>query len=317
VIRRFLRHVRTLWPGATILAPLPFVAHAAWAIWVGRFRWENGALLVVIVVLFVTGPRTRRFLVGVYPLALVGLLYSVMKVFQNAGVSPSTIHLCDLRRHELALFGLMTRGGRRITLHDWFQAHPSRILDLLCAIPYGTFIFVCIACAAWLYARDYVAMKRFTWSFFVLNVAGFATYHLYPAAPPWYFHAHGCRIDMLAPASEGPNLARVDAMLHMRYFAGMYGRASDVFGAMPSLHVAYPLLVAIEGWHTFGPGLRAASVAFYGSMCFAAVYLDHHWVLDVVAGSAYCVAVAAAMHTVTRSSADAVVDAVGAVRSAS
>ena len=28
-------------------------------------------------------------------------------------------------------------------------------------------------------------MRRFAWTFFFLNVAGFLTYHLYPAAPPW------------------------------------------------------------------------------------------------------------------------------------
>jgi membrane-associated phospholipid phosphatase len=168
-------------------------------------------------------------------------------------------------------------------------------------VPYATFIFVCIACAVWLYLRDYPAMLRFTWSFFAINVAGFATYHLYPAAPPWYYHAYGCHVDMMARASEGPNLARVDALLPVPYFAGMYGRASDVFGAMPSLHVAYALLVAIEGWATFHSAFRAAAVLFYVTMCFAAVYLDHHWVLDVVAGSFYCVVIVVGARWVSRS----------------
>jgi membrane-associated phospholipid phosphatase len=86
----------------------------------------------------------------------------------------------------------------------------------------------------------------------------------------------------------------------------MYGRASDVFGAMPSLHVAYPLLVLIEGWATFRPVVRAAAGAFYVAMCFAAVYLDHHWVLDVVAGTAYCLVVAVAARAVSRRAADPV-----------
>ena len=61
------------------------------------------------------------------------------------------------------------------------------------------------------------------WSFFVLNIAGFVTYHLYPAAPPWYFHLHGCTVDLAAPASAGPNLTRVDAWLGISYFAGFTG----------------------------------------------------------------------------------------------
>jgi membrane-associated phospholipid phosphatase len=124
-------------------------------------------------------------------------------------------------------------------------------------------------------------------------------------------------VDLLAHASEGPNLARVDALIGVPYFHGMYGRASDVFGAMPSLHVAYALLVVIEGWASFGAGLRAAAVAFYLSMCFAAVYLDHHWVLDVVAGSAYCVAVAVVAHRFPRRAPVRICEAREAIRGAS
>src|SRR5262249_7012475 len=107
-------------------------------------------------------------------------------------------------------------------------------------------------------------------------------------APPWYFHTHGCVVDVLAKASEGPNLRRVDEMLGVSYFAGMYGRSSDVFGAVPSLHVAYPLLIALVGWHRMKLVGRVLAIVFLLSMCFAAVYLDLHWVVDVVLGLVYC-----------------------------
>ena len=288
-----MTHLRNLWPGWTILTPLPFFAHAASAVWRHAFHWDNAALLVLVVVLFAVGPRTKRLFLGAYPIGLVALFYDSMRVVQNVGVTPDTVHVCDLRAHELALFGL-EMNGQRVTFHDWFQAHPSPVLDGLCAIPYGTFIFVCIACAVWLYIRDYPRMVRFTWCFFALNVCGFVTYHLYPAAPPWYFHAHGCAVDVLAHASEGPALARVDARLGIHYFAGMYGRSSSVFGAMPSLHCAYAFIVALEGWAVFSRAWRAASVGFFALMCFSAVYLDHHWVLDAIAGVIYCLVVVGA-----------------------
>jgi membrane-associated phospholipid phosphatase len=190
--------------------------------------------------------------------------------------------------------------GERVTFHDWFVAHPSPYLDALCAIPYATFILVCIACAIWMFFRDYGRMLRFTWCFLALNVAGFVTYHLYPAAPPWYFHAHGCAVDLLAHASEGPALARVDARLGIHYFAGMYGRSASVFGAMPSLHCAYACIVALEGWAVFGWVARVASCAFFALMCFSAVYLDHHWVLDVLAGVIYAVIVVMVARALTQ-----------------
>ncbi len=290
MMARFVRHLRSLWPGWAILTPLPFLVHAIWAGTRAQFHWENGAVLGLVLALFCIGPRSQRLLLGAYPVGLVGVLYDSMKVVENVGLSPNEVHLCDLRAHELSLFGVMMN-GERVTLHDWFQAHSSPVLDVICAIPYGTFIFVCAACAVWLYVRDYPRMVRFAWCFFALNLAGFVTYHVYPAAAPWYYHAHGCDIDMQAVASEGPNLARVDAALGIPYFAGMYGRASDVFGAMPSLHVAYALIVVIEGWAVMHAAWRGASVAFFVLMCFAAVYLDHHWVLDELAGAVYCLGV--------------------------
>jgi membrane-associated phospholipid phosphatase len=51
------------------------------------------------------------------------------------------------------------------------------------------------------------------------------------------------------------------------------------------LHAAYSTLVACIAW-PLGGWLRAATVAFAVSIAFAAVYLRHHYILDVVAGAA-------------------------------
>jgi hypothetical protein len=186
-----------MWPGWTVLAPLPFLADSVWAFARGQGHWENVAVLAVVLALFAGGPATKKLFVGAYPFGLVGLLYDSMRLVEHVGVSPDTVHLCDLRAREAALFGVTTGGGgQRGTVHDWLQAHWSPALDRLCAIPYATFIFVCVACAVWLYIRDYPRMVRFTCCFLALNVAGFVTYHVYPAAPPWYFHTHGCVVDV-------------------------------------------------------------------------------------------------------------------------
>jgi inositol phosphorylceramide synthase catalytic subunit len=239
-----------------------------------------------------------RIAVGALPLGLVALVYAAMGKVRNVGVSPASVHLCDLRAREVALFGI-SMNGARVTPNDWWQAHSSRALDAVCAVPYATFVLVCAAFAVWLYGRDYARMVRFGWCFLALNLAGFATYHLYPAAPPWYCHAHGCTVDVSAMASEGPALARVDAWIGVPYFASMYSRSSAVFGAIPSLHVAYALLVVLEGWDVLPGAWRAASAAFFALMCFAAVYLDHHWVEDVIAGAVCSVVVASVARAVT------------------
>jgi inositol phosphorylceramide synthase catalytic subunit len=285
-LARVYRHMRELWPRWTFLPPLPFLVALAVSIVRGDTRWEHVGLIGVVLFLAYTNRTTKKLFVGLFPMGLVALFYDAMRLVKNWGVSESSVHLCDLRAAEQRFFGLS--GGR--TLQDWFQAHATPVADLFFAIPYGTFIFVVMGFSVWLYFRDFPTMQRFNWLFLLMNVMGFVTYHLFPAAPPWYFHAHGCVVDVLARANEGPNLARVDAMLGMNYFHGMYGRSSDVYGAIPSLHVAYPLVIVLEGWRLFGTFWRAASLSFFVSMCVAAVYLDHHWVIDVIVGLAYALA---------------------------
>ncbi len=285
-IPRPIRHVGRLWPAGGWLLPLPFALWGVSRLAVGEVRWEQIALMVVMPALAYFSDRTRALFLAVFPLALLGLTYDGMRYVREVGLSPARVHVCDLRAIEVSFFG---RGGR--TVQDWLQAHPNAWLDRICAVPYGTFLFVTVGFALFLYARaPREAVLRFGWTFFSMSLAAFVVYHLYPAAPPWYFHAHGCAVDLTTQASEGPNLARVDAWLGVAFFRGMYGRASDVFGSVPSLHVAYPLLILLEGWRWLRPGGRACGVVFAVWMAVAAVYLDHHWIVDVVLGWIDCLA---------------------------
>ncbi len=284
LIRAAVGHVARLWPGGGWLLPLPLVLWCGSRLAAHEVRWEQVALIVAMPALAYGSARTRGLFLATYPLALLGLAYDVMRYVKDVGVSSARVHVCDLRAIDAALFGRPDW-----TVHDWFQAHPTPWLDRICAVPYGTFLFATVGFALLLYARaPRDAALRFGWTFFAVSIMGFVTYHLYPAAPPWYFHTHGCAVDLAAHASEGPNLARVDAWLGVRFFSGLYGRASDVFGCVPSLHVAYPLLIALEGWRWLRPLGKACAIGFAAWMSFAAVYLDHHWVIDVVLGWLYC-----------------------------
>lgn len=264
---------------------IPFVGWAAFMLARGTSRAEHVALPVLVVILAVGADWTRRLLAGLYPFALVGLLYDAMGIV-GPRAADAHILLCDLRSLEARLFGYSSNGSLH-TVHDWLQPRANLALDLYFAVPYGTFIFVTIAFAALAFKRSPETFSRFGWMFLILNVMGFVTYRLLPAAPPWYFHLRGCDVDLLQRASRGPNLARVDAFLGTPYFASMYARSANVFGALPSLHVTYPLLIVLEGRGVLGRGMRIASVAYFLSMCVAAVYLDHHWVIDVLLGVAF------------------------------
>jgi inositol phosphorylceramide synthase catalytic subunit len=296
-MNRVREHLRSLGPTWTHFAALPLMAYAFYVFVIrGEHRWEMLALFVVIPSLGFYSQRTRRLYVGIYPMWLTAVLYDSMRFVRNVGLSVDRVHVCDLRQHELDLFGI-TSNGTRMTLQDFFLTHKSSFLDAYCAIPYGTFIYVSVIFATFLYFKDFIAIQRYTWTFFAMNIAAYITYHVYPAAPPWYIHAHGCATDLSVHASAGTHLAHVDDMLGFDYFSAFYGRSADVFGAVPSLHVAYPLLIVIEGWRHFRTLGRSLACLYAGSMIFAAVYLDHHWVIDVILGLTYATSIHLAIRT--------------------
>ena len=276
------------------IASAPFVLWPLYLLVRGEMRPEHVAFMVGIPSLAFT---RRRLFTGLLPTGLVAFLYDVMRFAKDVGLRADRVLLCDLRAAEVALFGVTLADGTRGTVHDAIQRRPPVVLlDALCAVPYATYLLSTVAAAVFLYRHDFARLQRFTWTFFLLNLAGFATHHAFPAAPPWYFHARGCVVDVAARPFAGPNLLRVDALLGVDYFRGFYGRSSETFGALPSLHVAYPALLTLESWPYLSRPLRAAAVGYAALMCFAAVYLDHHWVLDVLLGLAY----AAALHGLVR-----------------
>lgn len=274
------------------LGAAPFVLWGAWLISRGDVRWEVLALMALAPSLVLVSDTSRRLFRALLPVGLVALLYDAMRLVKHVGVTVERVHVCDLRAIEMSLFSV-TVDGRAGTVHDWIQLHPSRLFDALFAVPYGTYIYSVLAMAVFLYPRDFERMQRFTWTFLALNVAGFITYKVYPAAPPWYFHTHGCAVDLSTTPSEGPSLARVDQMLGFPYFHGLYGRSSNVFGAVPSLHVTYPSLLALEGWKHLRLPLRALAATYAALMIVGAVYLDHHWIVDVLLGLAYTLVIRA------------------------
>jgi membrane-associated phospholipid phosphatase len=118
-----------------------------------------------------------------------------------------------------------------------------------------------------------------------MNVMGFITYYIYPAAPPWYVIHYGLGPAHMFIGAEPSAAMRFDTLFGTHFFDTMYGNSVDVYGAFPSLHVAYPLLVA---WAALVmKRFRVPAIAFYFLMCFSAVYLQHHYIIDILLGSTY------------------------------
>jgi membrane-associated phospholipid phosphatase len=270
------RWLRSVTPHALVTAGLVFLAVAS------NFRFEYVAVAGFWGGLAVAGPRARRFLTLAVPVLLVGILYD--KILPVLAPYRLEVHIADLYETERRLFGIATARGTEIP-SEWLGRHTSPILDIPCGFAYFAYMYQSFIVAGWLYFVDEDRTSRFTWAFLACNIIGMMCELLFPSAPPWYVAQYGlgpARMDAVASAAGA---ARFDAIFGIHYFASFYGRSKDVFGAMPSLHMAYPTLVLMAVWNVRPRWVRVGAAVFAALMAFAAVYLNHHYVLDVIAGA--------------------------------
>ncbi len=249
------------------------------------------------------GPRGRQVLLFLLPFILTGVIYDSQRYWgPNVRGAP---HIAEPYLLERSLFGIPSDGGP-LTLNEWFGLHLHPVLDFIAGGAYLTFIGIFMVVALLLTLRvnragvaagaedvrdDWSPERRFwtaqtlVWCFLVVNIVGYATWYLYPAAPPWYIEAYGLETVLLDVPGSPARTARFDNLLGTSFFAGMYGYESNAFGAIPSLHISYPTLSVFFAFRL--GALRTLTVAFLAVMCFAAVYLNHHYVIDVVLGVLY------------------------------
>lgn len=138
---------------------------------------------------------------------------------------------------------------------------------------------VAIGVVIWLRSRR--VFWRYVLSVMVVFYLGFAGYVLYPAAPPWMAGQH----EIIPPVH------RVAVETLQRFPAAApiglaYNRFSaNEVAAMPSLHAAVPVLLALVLIRLYGRWALPA-LLYPLTMGFNLVYLGEHYVVDVLAGYA-------------------------------
>jgi membrane-associated phospholipid phosphatase len=226
------------------------------------------------------------FLGHIAPIFAAGLVYELLRpLFHYRGA----IHVGDLFGYEARLFSVSTADGPR-AISEVISRHTSPWLDAACGATYFFFLAEVLAVATVLFIRARPKALELSLGFLVVNLVGWSIWFVYPAAPPWYVDQFGTGPALLDVVSSPAGLARVDAWLGLPLATTFYSKSANVFGAMPSLHVAYATLAAfiaapLGGW------LRVGTVAFALSMAFSAIYLRHHYLLDVLAGASIAVLV--------------------------
>jgi len=270
------RMERRLWPAAVGLLYIAAVAL------LGGLRVDH-VLVGLLGLLDLYNERTRSFLRQFFPFILTGAIYDSMRYFYWPAID-GRVNVAGPYVLERSWFGIGA-----LTPNEWFLEHHWPALDLACGFAYLVYVGEYLAVALLLFfgRREHV-LRKLALAFLVVNLLGFITYFVYPAAPPWYVAGYGLGPARMDVHSFAAAASRFDEILGTHFFDQIYGRGVDVYGAYPSLHVAYPLLAV---WAVFRvPRLRWArspAIAFFFLMCLSAVYLQHHYVVDVLLGVAY------------------------------
>jgi hypothetical protein len=142
----------------------------------------------------------------------------------------------------------------------------------------------------WHTTDDRKMFYRFVYTLTTLNVLALVTFMLYPAAPPWYVMKQGFILPNVkfdyGIFSAGA-LINVDNMMQLKFFTTLWDNFnSNLFAAIPSLHGAYPVVISYFGYKKFQT--KPILWALYPiSTWFSAVYLNQHYIIDLIIGAVY------------------------------
>ena len=206
---------------------------------------------ILLLALVIMNPRVRTFAIDFAPFLVLLISYDTLRNFAD-NLSASDIHITDMIRWERSLFGGALPG--RVLQTTLTDKPYTLALDVLTNTLYLSHFLTPVITAIFLWRRRKTDYWAFAITLLLMSFAGFATFVAFPAAPPWWATHHG-------------------------YLPG---------AAMPSLHTAYPTLIALVCVAVWGRKALPVLLLPLG-VAFSTFYLGHHWVIDALAGAGYAV----------------------------
>jgi membrane-associated phospholipid phosphatase len=248
-------------------------------------------MLLAIPAALLAAERGRRFFLDWMPLFAFWLGYDRLRLVQPYLLSRVAVDMPF--KIEGWIFGWWFAGeAPPHALRVWLASHAgdffAAAISLLAQLLYLSHIFIFPALMLfWWFKSEWFQgnrenFTRYVKAFTVLHALAILCYLLMPVAPPWWVSLYG----NAQPSAE--LLAQVDmaAAMDGAIVQRMIGAAPMWFGAVPSLHGAYPVLFFLLAWRQRNHWLLTL-IAIYGAMMWAAtVVLNQHYIIDLLAGAA-------------------------------
>lgn len=270
---------KSSWKGISIVMMLS-VLYLLYSYYSIGIRNDQLMLVTLVNVTYVLNGVWRRFILAFSIFIVYWILFDSMKLYPNYHFS--SVNIEGLYNFEKLLFGFQSHGSI-VTPNEYFINNHNKLMDILGGIFYLSWVPAPLLLSFYLFQKYPAEFLRFALAFFITNIVGFIIYYFYPAAPPWYVQLHGFVLDE-STKSYAAGLLRFDTLTGTRLFQDMYSKGSNVFAAMPSLHSAYPVLAFYYSAKFGHKKLALIFLVFVLGIWFSAVYLTHHYILDVIAG---------------------------------
>jgi hypothetical protein len=235
----------------------------------GSFDWWLVALcLVAVAALLLPVPQ---WLSRWAPMVLIAVVFLALGgLSQRQGVHASSTLLIAVDR---AITGTV--------VPVWLQQH----LPALLGAPAGAFTAVYMAhyvapllTAWWLWRRHRAHFDGFVATYMLAMVIGFAVYLTFPQSPPWYASQQG----LLPPLHRSV----IDVLQSLHVGALYAGADPEPLGAMPSLHVTIPMLVAAAVISVQRSRWRWLWLLYPAAVAFGVLLMAEHFLTDTLAGIA-------------------------------
>jgi PAP2 superfamily len=229
----------------TVVVPVAFVAASIGLFVVVGIPYKRDLLAVWLLLglLCFSLADLRGYARGVVLewLPFLGLLIAYDALRGSAG-HLFAVHYLPQLDVDKALFG--GTAPTVVLQHRLWHGHVVWF-DVIFWAVYLTHFFATPLVAAVLWKLDRPRFRTFAVLVAVLSFAGLATYALYPAAPPWM----ASQDHLIAPVTRIIPLVWQSVGLHSAgsFVERGYRYANDV-AAVPSLHAAFSLLIAITLW---------------------------------------------------------------------